>query len=130
MKFPAPVPQIPVRDLDGAIALYRTKLGFTLDWKYEEGIAGMSRDDARLFLDRFVTCQFHPVRVWLNLASTAEVDVLYREWQQAGVAIIAAPVQKPWGLYEFTAEDGDGNSYRVFHDVGTPKEQRHSDESA
>ena len=85
------------------------------------GLAGVSRDQARLFLDRVVNGPIHPVRVWLNLDSVSEVDALHREWQKADVLIRSAPEPKPWGLYEFIAEDGDGNSYRVFHDTETPK---------
>jgi catechol 2,3-dioxygenase-like lactoylglutathione lyase family enzyme len=123
MKLPAPVPQIPVSDLGRAISFYQSRLGFALDWKYEDGIAGVSRDEARLFLDHVVAGLLHPVRVWLNLGSVAEVDALHLEWQKAGVPIASAPELKPWRIYEFIAEDGDGNSYRVFHDTGTPKQE-------
>jgi len=122
-KLPAPVPQIPVRDLARAISFYETRLGFHLDWKYEDGIAGVSRDDVRLFLDRVADGPVHPVRVWLNLGSTAEVDALFAAWRKADVRIAAAPAQKPWGLYEFIAEDADGNSFRVFYDTETPNQK-------
>jgi catechol 2,3-dioxygenase-like lactoylglutathione lyase family enzyme len=100
-KLPTPIPQIPVSDLDRAIAFYQSRLGFALDWKYEDGIAGVSREEARLFLDRVVEGPLHPVRVWLNLTSVSEVDALYRDWHKAGVPIPSAPEQKPWGIYEF-----------------------------
>ncbi len=122
--LPAPVPQIPVKDLDRAIEYYQSRLGFDLDWKYEDGIAGVSRDDARLFLDRVAEGPLHPVRVWINLCSVAEVDSLYSGWQQSGVRLATAPEQKPWGIYEFIAEDSDGNSFRVFYDTETPKQQK------
>jgi len=120
-KLPPPVPQIPVSDLGRAISFYQSRLGFVLDWKYEDGLAGVSREAARLFLDRVAGGPLHPVRVWLNLGSVAEVDALYSEWQKSGVPIASAPEQKPWGIYEFIAEDGDGNSFRVFYDTETPK---------
>jgi predicted lactoylglutathione lyase len=124
VKLPAPVPQIPVSDLGRAISFYQSRLGFALDWKYEDGIAGVSRNEARLFLDRVAEGSLHPVRVWLNLGSVAEVDTLHSDWQKAGVPIASAPEQKPWGIYEFIAEDCDGNSYRVFYDTETPKQNR------
>lgn len=123
MKLPPPVPQIPVTDLERAILFYQTRLGFTLDWKYENGLAGVSRDEARLFLDRVPQDKLYPVRVWLNLASVGDVDALHAGWKQAGAPIVSAPEQKPWGLYEFIAEDCDGNSYRVFYDTETPKRE-------
>ena len=124
MRLPPPVPQIPVSDLERAISFYQSRLGFTLDWKHEDGIAGVSREEARLFLDRVAEGPLRPVRVWLNLCSVAEVDALYAEWRQAGVPIVAAPEHKPWGLYEFIVQDGDGNSYRVFYDTETPKKEK------
>lgn len=119
-KLPAAIPQVPVLDLDRAIAYYQSQLGFTVDWKYEEGLAGVSCGETRLFLDRVVDGSVHPVRIWLNFCSTAEVDSLHRDWKKSGATILSAPEQKPWRLYEFTAEDCDGNSFRVFHDTGTP----------
>ena len=123
-SFPTPIPQIPVSDLEQAISFYQSHLGFALDWKYEDGIAGVSRAAARLFLDRVVEGPLHPVRVWLNLDSVSEVDALHRAWQEGGVPISSAPEQKPWGIYEFIAEDCDGNSYRVFYDTETPTKQK------
>jgi catechol 2,3-dioxygenase-like lactoylglutathione lyase family enzyme len=125
MKLRPPIPQIPVRDLERAISFYQSRLGFALDWKYEDGIAGISREEARLFLDRVVEGPLQPVRVWFNLDSVSDVDALHRDWQNAGVLIPAAPEQKPWGLYEFIAEDCDGNSYRVFYDTETPTKEKH-----
>ena len=123
-KLPTPIPQIPVSDLERAIAFYQLRLGFTLDWKHENLIAGVSRHEARLFLEQVTGEPLHPVRVWFNLDSASEVEALHREWVGAGVPMVSAPEQKPWGLYEFTASDGDGNSYRVFHDTETPKRQQ------
>jgi catechol 2,3-dioxygenase-like lactoylglutathione lyase family enzyme len=126
ISLPIPIPQVPVRDLDRAISFYQSRLGFSLDWKHEDGLAGISRENARLFLDRVVEGRLHPVRIWLNLRSVSEVDALYREWNESQVPISAAPEQKPWGLYEFTAEDCDGNSYRIFHDTETPRKRAKS----
>ncbi len=123
-KLPTPIPQIPVSDLERAISFYQSRLGFALDWKYEDGIAGVSREATRLFLDRVVGGPLHPVRVWLNLDSVSEVDALHGDWKKAGVSIPSAPTQQPWGIYEFIAEDCDGNSYRVFYDTETPTKKR------
>ena len=120
IKLTAPVPQVPVGNLERAISFYQAQMGFSLDWKHEDGIAGVSRNEARLFLDRVVEGPLHPVRIWLNLASVSEVTELCHEWRRSGVTIPSAPEQKPWGLYEFVAEDCDGNSYRVFYDTATP----------
>lgn len=50
MRFPAAVPEIPVASIDKASAYYVEKLGFAFDWGDDRGgIAGISRNDCRLF---------------------------------------------------------------------------------
>jgi uncharacterized glyoxalase superfamily protein PhnB len=61
------------------------------------------------------------VLVWLNLDSPLEVDQLYEEWKQGGVPITDELETKPWSLREFTAQDLDGNRFRVFYDLGAAR---------
>ena len=50
-ELPGAVPEIPVSDIFAATEYYRDKLGFKLDWlEAEIVLAGMSRDQCRLFL--------------------------------------------------------------------------------
>lgn len=126
LEFPAPVPELPVTDIDVAMSYYRDRLGFTVDWGGGElGLAGISRGNCRMFL---ATVQFRqrcgnagPSVTWLNLESSEEVDELYREWKASGARLLSAPEPKPWGLHEFTAADQDGNLFRVFYDFGTAR---------
>jgi uncharacterized glyoxalase superfamily protein PhnB len=53
---------------------------------------------------------------WLNLASKAEVDELFAQWNAAQAKIVSEPEDKPWKLREFMAADLDGNLIRVFYD--------------
>jgi len=124
-KFPGAVPEIPVTDINEALAYYKSNLGFTVDWSDEElGLAGISKGDCRMFLAnskyRTQYGNVGPVLTWLNLDSKEEVDDLYRLWA-ASKAKISAPESKPWGLHEFTAADPDGNLFRVFYDFATPE---------
>ena len=123
--FPAAIPEIPVSDIDTAVAYYERNLGFTRDWVEEDiGLAGVSRGDCRLFLAsadyRTGYGNVGPVLTWLNLSSREDVDDLYRRWSASDARLISAPESKPWGLHEFTAADPDGNLLRVFHDFATP----------
>jgi uncharacterized glyoxalase superfamily protein PhnB len=121
VRFPPAVPEIPAANVDKAAAYYVDTLGFTLDWGGEEGgIAGISREECRLFI---TNAEFRdqlgnaaPVLFWLNLTSKTEVDQLFAEWNAAGAKILAAPEDKPWKLREFMAADLDGNMIRVFYD--------------
>ena len=123
-QFPGAVPEIPVEDLDKAIAYYVTQLGFTLDWgggDEGDGIAGISRGECRIFLasrgfreNRYGNAG--PVVIWINLNSIREVDTLHELWQGSEAKIVSPPESKPWKLHEFTAADLDGNFIRVFYD--------------
>jgi uncharacterized glyoxalase superfamily protein PhnB len=119
MTFPAPVPEIPAAHVDKAAAYYVNTLGFTLDWgNDQDGIAGISRGNCRLFITNRAFRESHgntsPILFWLNLDSKAEVDELFAQWKTA--KIVSEPEDKPWKLREFTAADLDGNLIRVFYD--------------
>lgn len=124
LEFPGAVPEIPVSHIERAAAYYVTTLGFTLDWGSEElGLAGISKGNCRMFLASQNYRQHYgnvgPVLTWLNLDSKKEVDELYDVWSRSDARLISPPESKPWGLHEFTAEDLDGNLFRVFHDFRT-----------
>lgn len=130
-KFPSAVPEIPVRDINEAVAYYQDNLGFTLDWGGGEvGLAGISKGNCRIFLaDREYRKKYGnvgPTLTWLNLESKEEVDELYRAWSASRARLTSAPESKPWGLYEFTAADLDGNLFRVFYDFATPEHARNA----
>jgi uncharacterized glyoxalase superfamily protein PhnB len=123
--FPGAVPEIPVRDLGAATAYYKDKLGFTVDWTEEAiGLAGISRGMCRIFLAdasfRKGQGNTGPALTWLNLDGKEAVNALHREWSSRGATLRSTPESKPWGLHEFTAEDPDGNLFRVFYDFATP----------
>lgn len=120
-EFTKAVPEIPVRDIDVAVAYYTSALGFNFDWGDEAGgIAGISRGECRMFLtNRAFREQYgnqSPVMIWLNLENKREVDELHDEWRVCGAKLLSTPESKPWLLHEFTATDPDGNLFRVFYD--------------
>jgi len=117
------VPELPVDDVQAAGQSYARLMGFSVDWLYEDSLAGISRDDARVFLRRRTpeeTRQRYSCLVWLNMASAAEVDQLHAEWKERGVLIVEELRTAPYNLREFTAQDADGNRLRVFYDLGSP----------
>jgi predicted lactoylglutathione lyase len=117
MKLPMPVPEIPVTDVRAAADAYQRQMGFNVDWTYEDYLAGITKDDARLYLRRRSPEEDqarYAVLVWLNMASAAEVDELHARWTERGVRIVKELQTAPYGLREFTAEDLDGNRIRVF----------------
>jgi len=124
VNLPSPVPELPVSNLQASGIFYEQRMGFRVDWVYEGYLAGISKDAARIFLRRKTELeekQDYNVVVWLNLNSPSEVDQLYEEWKTRGVDITDELETKPWNLREFTAQDLDGNRFRVFYDLG-PRE--------
>ena len=127
-EFPGAVPEIPVSDINNALAYYKDNLGFNVDWCDEElGLSGISRGNCRMFLANLNFRKQYgnpgPVMIWLNLNSKEEVDDLYRQWNNSNVSMVSEPESKPWGLHEFTTVDPDGNLFRVFYDFLTPQSQ-------
>ena len=125
LQFPGAVPEIPVSNIEQAAAYYVSKLGFTLDWGGgEHGLAGISQGNCRMFLASPDFRKQHgnasPVLIWLNLDSKEAVDELHDVWRTSHARLVSKPESKPWGLHEFTAEDLDGNLFRVFYDFQTP----------
>ena len=122
MQFPSVCPEIPVSSLPQALAYYRDQLGFNIDWSAQEiGLACLSRGDTRMFMStddyRSVLGIKGPIVLWLNLSNRVEVDALHAQWAAAGARIADPPEAKPYNkLYEFFAQDIDGNYFRVFYD--------------
>jgi uncharacterized glyoxalase superfamily protein PhnB len=120
--FPKAVPEIPVEDIDKALAYYEKCLGFNIDWDDKEGggIAGISQGKCRMFLTNGMFREGYgnaaPMLVWLNLDSKQEVDELHEIWKASGAKIVSPVESKPWKLREFTVSDLDGNLFRVFYD--------------
>jgi predicted lactoylglutathione lyase len=116
------VPELPVSDVRAACTSYARLMGFSVDWEHEDSFAGISRDDARVFLRRRTpeeARERYSVLVWLNMGSSAEVDQLHAEWKERGVLIVEELRTAPYNLREFTAQDPDGNRFRVFYDIGS-----------
>jgi predicted lactoylglutathione lyase len=129
LEFPGAVPEIPVSDLQKAVAYYEGNLGFSIDWGGESGgIAGISKGHCRIFLTDGTFREHYgnvgPVLVWLNLDSKEQVNELYNFWSASRARIVSQPESKPWGLHEFTVADLDGNLFRVFYDFATPERER------
>lgn len=129
LEFPGAVPEIPVSDLKKAAAYYESSLGFSIDWGGEDGgIMGISKGHCRMFLTNDSFREYYhntgPVLVWLNLYSKEQVNELFAFWGVRKTKIVSPPESKPWGLYEFTVADPDGNMFRVFYDFATPEREK------
>jgi catechol 2,3-dioxygenase-like lactoylglutathione lyase family enzyme len=106
-------PQFLVDDLDTAVAYYRDRLGFTVDFTYEAFYAGLSRDGATVHLKhapKTLADRTHR-RAQEHLdayIATTGVKALYQELQSREARIIKPLGARPWGHTDFYVEDADG----------------------
>jgi catechol 2,3-dioxygenase-like lactoylglutathione lyase family enzyme len=106
-------PQFLVDDLDRAIAYYREKLGFGLDFEYDSFYASVSRDGFALHLkhapkiaaDRVHRKQNEHVDAYV---SVSDARGLFGELQKRGAQVIRPLEERPWACLDFYVEDPDG----------------------
>lgn len=112
LAMSAPVPELPVADVERAQRHYRDALGFTIGWLApDKDIGAVSRDAAVIFL-RKRALSFEPAVLWIFCA---DLDAAHADLKARGAGIIDPPAVKPWGLRQFAVNDRDGNLFH-FHD--------------
>ena len=106
-------PQFLVDDLDRAIAYYRDRLGFELDFKYESFYAAVSRDGFAIHLkeapkmaaDRVHRKQHEHLDAYIAVSG---IQGLFSELQRRGADVIKPLEERPWACVDFYVEDPDG----------------------
>jgi len=106
-------PQFLVDDLDRAIAYYRDRLGFALDFEYQSFYASVSRDGFAIHLKHAPKLAGDRVHRKENEHLDAHVAVtgirgLFGEMQRRGAEVIKPLEQRPWACLDFYVEDPDG----------------------
>jgi catechol 2,3-dioxygenase-like lactoylglutathione lyase family enzyme len=115
-KLVAAEPQLYVRDIAASSEFYTRTLGFSVAFTYGEPAfyAQVFRDGARLNLrqvDRPVVDPARRDREQLLAASIAldDANLLFLEYQRAGVEFVQPLRTEPWGARTFIVSDPDGN---------------------
>ena len=110
-QFQGLVPILHVADFQAGLAYYTDKLGFKKlwDWGTPPFFGCIARDGLEFFLHRDGKPRTG-AEVYLNVAN---VDAFYEELRARGAMVKGAPVDESWGMREFTAEDPDGNTFRI-----------------
>ena len=112
-KITGLAPQFLVDDLFKAVAYYRDRLGFELDFVYESFYASVSRDGFAIHLkcapkivaDRTHRQQNEHLDAYVGVKG---VDALFEEFKSKSARIIRPLEQRPWGVRDFYVEDSDG----------------------
>lgn len=106
-------PQFLVDDLDRAVAYYRDKLGFDVDFVYESFYASVSRDGFAIHLKEAPKLSAERAHRKQHEHLDAHVSVsgirnLFREMQVRGADVIKPLEERPWACLDFYVEDPDG----------------------
>ena len=105
--------QFLVDDLDAAVAYYRDRLGFAVDFTYEALYASVSRDGLPIHLkcapktvsDRAHRKEHEHLDAYVAVTG---VEALYEELQSRGARITKPLAERPWACKDFYVEDTDG----------------------
>jgi catechol 2,3-dioxygenase-like lactoylglutathione lyase family enzyme len=106
-------PQFLVDDLDRAVAYYRDKLGFELDFVYESFYASVTRDGFAIHLKHSPKLAAERAHRKQNEHLDAHISVsgirgLFSELEMRGVQVIRPLEQRPWACLDFYVTDPDG----------------------
>lgn len=107
-------PQFLVEDLDRAIAYYCDKLGFKLDFIYQQFYASVSRDGFAIHLKHGENVRAGGEHRKVNEHLDAYISVsgiqgLFSELQTRGARVIRPLEERPWECLDFYVEDPDGH---------------------
>ena len=112
-------PCVFVTSFDAALEFYTGKLGFAVVFTYGEPpfYAQVTRGGANLTLRHVDAPVMDPalrdreelLSASLTVATRADIEALYREYQAAGVTFFQPLKDEPWGARDFIVSDIDGN---------------------
>jgi len=115
MRILGLVPQLRTTDLAGSIGFYTGKLGFTLEFRYQDFYAGIRAGDSVFHLKQvdekdpsidFVDDGDH-LHLYFEVDSASEAaEVLRRN----GVSLVREVQDTAWGTREFTIKDDQGHT--------------------
>ena len=116
-------PIFDVRDVNRALSYYVERLGFQVEFRYEEdpsNYAGVIRDGVRLHMqwqheDEFKKGTAGTSRVRIQVDNP---DALFEEYRSKGVVSEGTEVRDTdWGTREFGFRDLDGNGLTFYQDL-------------
>jgi catechol 2,3-dioxygenase-like lactoylglutathione lyase family enzyme len=112
-------PQLFVSDIKSSCAFFADKLGFAVVFTYGEPpfYALVKRGGASLTLRQLDAPAIDPalrdreelLSASLTVATRADIEALYREYQASGVTFFQPLKDEPWGARDFIVSDIDGN---------------------
>jgi catechol 2,3-dioxygenase-like lactoylglutathione lyase family enzyme len=113
MRVTGIAPQFLVDDLDRAVAYYRDRLGFELDFVYQSFYAAVTRDGFAIHLkrapklaaDREHRKQHEHLDACISVSG---IRAIFSELERRGARVIRPLEERPWACLDFYVEDPDG----------------------
>ncbi len=114
-------PQLLVTDLENSILFYTEKLGFELEFRYEDFYAGITKDGCSIHLK----CGNPSIELRKSkrehfdldiVFSVNDVEELYRQMQENSIDIVQPLCERPYGK-EFYIADPDGNIFAFLEEA-------------
>ena len=110
------VPILFARDVPVSAAFFKEKLGFEIDFLYGEPpfYGSVSRGNACLHLrcvhePNFAELAARELSLILAMIEVSDVQGLFEELKEHGVAFAQTPAKQDWGGTDFHVRDPDGN---------------------
>jgi hypothetical protein len=111
-KIGAPVPQLPVEDVEKSQLYYKEILGFEIIWTYPtKYIGAVKRENITIFFARIDK----PFETNIHWIYAENVDASYAEFKERGADIIDDIEDKPWNIRQFTIRDLNGHIFYIHH---------------
>ncbi len=113
IRFTSIHPVLAVSDLEGALAYYRDRLGFSVSWQWGDGSgpavrAGVERDGLEIQL--VADGRFAPETASVVYVHVRGVDAYYRACVERGAEITMPLADRPFGMRDFRVVDPSGNA--------------------
>jgi len=106
-------PQFLVDDLKNTLAFYERKLGFKIDFVYEDFYASVSRDGAVIHMkcapkldeERTLRRENEHLDAFFSVTDAA---ALHKELTERSASMMGPLTSQPWGTLDFKVTDPDG----------------------
>jgi predicted enzyme related to lactoylglutathione lyase len=105
------VPELPVADVTSTQQFYRDKLGFHIDWIWDNDFGAVTNGHTQIFFSKSEN-PFSDCTLYIFVENA---DTLYDACTTAGVEIVTPIESVPWGMREFVIRDINGHKLRIGH---------------
>ncbi len=109
-----------VHDIDLTARYFCDVLGFVLEWPEATDWRLVRRDQVRVMLGKcpnVIRAADIGPHSWFAYLDTSKVDELHTEFVSRGARILQSPIDRPYGMREFTVATPDGHRIVFGHEI-------------